>query len=403
LHTVIRTPGARAAGLALGLLAMGVPAASAQETRAEAIAQQKARKAQQLAPYVPSKVEEIFTRFTRGFVAVPAGWFPAIGSVHGGGGFTAGAGYRRFVSDKTFVEARGLYSIKQYKLGGLALVSPALFGGRGALRVDGFWRDATQIGYYGLGMATSDADRANYRMQQTFVGTQLDVRPAGPLVLGAAASFEGYAMKSGEGRHPTIEERYTPADAPGLGESPDYVHLTALGGIDWRPAAGYARRGGLYQLTYHAFRDTDSAFDFSRVDAEVVQHLPILRETWVLSFRGRVQSTVGDTDVVPYYMLPSLGGGSTLRGYSTSRLRDRHALLLQGEWRWIPNRSGLDMAIFYDMGKVADRRGDLDLRGLKSNVGIGVRFHGLATTPLRIELARGNEGLNLVFSGRAIF
>jgi hypothetical protein len=61
------------------------------------------------------------------------------------------------------------------------------------------------------------------------------------------------------------------------------------------------------------------------------------------------------------------------------------------------------MAIFYDMGKVADRRGDLDLRGLKSNVGIGVRFHGLATTPLRIELARGNEGLNLVFSGRAIF
>jgi hypothetical protein len=76
-------------------------------------------------------------------------------------------------------------------------------------------------------------------------------------------------------------------------------------------------------------------------------------------------------------------------------------MLLQGEWRWIPNRLGLDMAIFYDAGKVTSRRQDLDFDGLKSDVGIGFRIHGPTATPVRIELARGSE--NLVFAGAAAF
>ena len=58
---------------------------------------------------------------------------------------------------------------------------------------------------------------------------------------------------------------------------------------------------------------------------------------------------------MPYFLLPSLGSGSTLRGYSSWRFRDRHSLLVSGEWRWIPNRMGLDMALFYDAGMVANR------------------------------------------------
>jgi len=40
---------------------------------------------------------------------------------------------------------------------------------------------------------------------------------------------------------------------------------------------------------------------------------------------------------------------------------------------------------------------------MKSNVGIGVRFHGPFTTPLRVELAHGSEGLHLVFAASAAF
>jgi hypothetical protein len=101
-------------------------------------------------------------------------------------------------------------------------------------------------------------------------------------------------------------------------------------------------------------------------------------------------------------MLPALGGGSSLRGFASWRFRDRHSILLQAEWRVLANRF-LDMGIFYDAGKVTDRRGDLNLSDLKDDYGIGFRFHGPAATPLRIELAKSNEGLALVFSSKAAF
>jgi hypothetical protein len=63
----------------------------------------------------------------------------------------------------------------------------------------------------------------------------------------------------------------------------------------------------------------------------------------------------------------------------------------------------LDTAVFYDAGKVTRRTADLDLGDLKSNYGFGFRFHGPIATPLRIELARSNEGLALVFSAKAAF
>jgi outer membrane translocation and assembly module TamA len=101
--------------------------------------------------------------------------------------------------------------------------------------------------------------------------------------------------------------------------------------------------------------------------------------------------------------MPSLGSGSTLRGFSGWRFRDLHSLLMSGEFRWIPNRLGLDMALFYDTGKVTPRFRDISWRGLASDVGIGIRFHGPFATPLRVELARSREGTRLVFAGSAAF
>ena len=54
------------------------------------------------------------------------------------------------------------------------------------------------------------------------------------------------------------------------------------------------------------------------------------------------------------------------------------------------------MAIFYDAGKVVPRQGDLDFTGLKSDVGIGLRFHTPQTTVLRFEVARSVEGLRFI-------
>jgi hypothetical protein len=61
------------------------------------------------------------------------------------------------------------------------------------------------------------------------------------------------------------------------------------------------------------------------------------------------------------------------------------------------------MALFYDAAKVAPTRHDLDLNGMKTDYGIGFRFHGAIATPLRIELAKGTEGFVLNFSASQVF
>ena len=89
----------RCAVVVAAFLTAAAPAASAQDSRAEAIAQAQAEKAQNLAPYVPSRAEEIATQVQHKFFETPSGFYPWLDSVYGGGGFTLGAGYQQAFAD----------------------------------------------------------------------------------------------------------------------------------------------------------------------------------------------------------------------------------------------------------------------------------------------------------------
>ena len=148
----------------------------AQETREAQIAAEQAEKATHLHPYEPSKAEVMFVRVTTGFIETPSGFYPSFGSVYGGGGFTLGAGYRRFYGDRALWNASGLYSVRSYKLVELGTESPGHAKGRLDLFARTGWRDATQVAFYGLGKldkaqaemaiaidnSTTAADRAMY-------------------------------------------------------------------------------------------------------------------------------------------------------------------------------------------------------------------------------------------------
>jgi hypothetical protein len=393
---------ALAACVATALTTVSSPAI-AQETRAGEITKKQEEKAAEAAPYKPTAFERIMTDIEQSYVSPPNGVFPYFGSVYPGGGFTLGAGYRHFYARESVWEIKGLYSIKNYKNIEFGTRSAWNNSARLNKGLRAGWRDATQVGYYGLGMETLADDRANFRMKQTYVGGHLSFEPSSWTRLEAESFYEDFRTEEGAGTAPSIEESYDPVTAPGLFSSPKYIHSEATAAIDWRTSPGYSRRGGYYGATLVDYTDLDDSFSFQRVDALLIQHLPILRETWVLSFRGRLQSVLDDDDVVPYFLMPYLGSGSTLRGYPTGRFRDRHALLTTAEFRWIPSRLALDMAIFFDAGKVASRRRDLDFNDLKTDWGIGARFHGPTATPIRLEMAKGSEGWRLVISSNAAF
>jgi hypothetical protein len=118
--------------------------------------------------------------------------------------------------------------------------------------------------------------------------------------------------------------------------------------------------------------------------------LPLLRERWVVALHGwgAFSDTASDNSV-PFYMLPSLGGGNTLRGYHDYRFHDRQMLVANAESRWALF-SHVEVAAFVDAGNVAGRVRDLNLD--KTSYGVGLRVHSRLTTLARVDVAHSREG-----------
>ena len=388
---------------------MAAPAAGQSEsepaTRAEVIAARQAAKAEELEPEEPSAGEAVVARVRAVLLESPSGPYPLVGSVRSGGGFAFGGGYRRYYRGDAYWDLHGLYSIRGYKRveAGTASVADTATPGRFEFALRTGWLDVTRLAYYGAGMDTAVGDRTNSRLQQTYAGGSVRGRLHPWVTLRGEADFDHYALGPGQGAHPSIETVHAAAAAPGLGETSSFLRVGGTAALDWRQSPGYTKTGGYYGATLQVWHNRDSVYAFERLDVDLVQHVPILRETWVLALRGQLQSILDDEDIVPFYLLPALGSGRTLRAYPTDRFRDRHALLFSAEWRWAPNRHFFDMALFFDAGKVVPRRADLDLRGLRTNWGIGARFHGPSSTPMRVELAKGREGWGYIFSASPAF
>jgi hypothetical protein len=391
-------------GTASTALAQSPEPAQDPETRQATVEKAVDEKAKDLHPYPVTTAEKVITRIEKHFTNQTIHWHPFLENAYRGGGFAAGAGYTFHPDEYSTLDVRGSYSIRSYTLAEAEFISPRLFDRRGELTVLGGWRDATQVGFNGIGLYTSSGDRTNYGFQQPSGSALLKIRPTrGPFMVRGGFGVKRWDLKSGEGSYPSTDEIYTPESLPGLGATTTLLHTQATVGFDSRPFQDYARRGGFYGITGHDYTDRDDAFGFRRVDYEVIQHFPILRDTWVVSLHGLAKTTWGKSDqATPFYELPSLGGGDNLRGFSTYRFTDRHSLLLQAEWRIIANRF-FETAAFYDAGKVAARTSDLDFTHLKNDYGMGVRFHSPFSTVLRVDVARSNEGTRLVFAATPVF
>jgi hypothetical protein len=373
------------------------------DTREALIEQAQAEKAAQLHPYVPNRAEA-YLNYAERVLSNGLRFHPFFVNAYAGGGFTLGAGYMSYLGAYNTLDVRGSFTPSGYKRFEAEFLAPRLFRRQGRLSLLGGWREATEVGWFGTGMATSLDDRADYGFQQPYGVATLDFRPGrGAFGLRGMVETSQWQQTPGSGDDPSVDEIYTPETLIGLGSTVTYLHTAATIGFDRRPAPDYARRGGFYGVTAHDFHDPDGRFGFTQWDYEAVQHVPLVRETWVLSFHGRVTTTgTKDGQPIPFYMLPSLGGGSSLRGYTSWRFRDRNTMLMQAEWRVMVNRF-FDMGVFYDAGKVTADVRDLDFDGLKHDVGLGFRFHGPLSTPLRIDVARGSEGFRFVWAAGAAF
>jgi len=321
------------------------------------------------------------------------GWYPEFGGMIPGAGVSVGPGYRHHLfGDQAVVDASAAISWNGYRMMRSQLTWPRLMDDRLLIGGQVKYQDFTQINFFGIGNTSLKSDQTDYRLKDIDALGFVTVSPTRWLsVTGRAGALRRLAIEPGTSTiHPSADERFDEISAPGVAQQPNYVHADVAMEVDTRDEPGYPASGGRYRLSTAMFHDQDfSRYSFRRTDAEAAQYVPLGRT--VLAVSGRLdlsQSGAGQT--VPFYMMPTLGGSSTLRGYSDYRFRDQDAMLMVAEYR-LPIHRIVDAAVFYDTGSVAPAARAL-FDHLNADFGAGIRVHSAKHLLVQLDVARGNEG-----------
>jgi hypothetical protein len=368
----------------------------AQESRAAAIEQMRADKAANLHPYEPGRLERTLLYIEREDplrkIAPRNGFFVEYGYAGKpiGSGIGAGIGYRSDLFDRRarlVLETGATW--RRYRLMRADFSLPTLAAGRVELGVEVSDRHNPQEDFYGLGPESRERDRVSFLFDRRDVQARAIAKLLGPVRLGARVGR--LAAKLGRGRDsrfPSIEELFTDADAPGLNDHADYLYGDLFVDVDTRDQPGNPRAGGYYAVQWRRYDELDlDRADFRVIESDVQHFFPIFDKKRVFAVRGRVFSTAaGAGRVVPFYFQPTLGGSDSLRSVREFRFRDTHVLAVNVEYRW-EAFSGLDMALFSDVGKVASRAEDLDFDDLEHAYGIGLRFNTYKAVFLRLDVS----------------
>ncbi len=394
--------------LAITILVATPALAQEPSTRAEALQQQRAAKQEHLQPYQQNTVEKAFDFIEDRaiFLLNREGLYPKLGSLTTGSGFAYGVGWRnsKLFDHNLTLDSWVAGSIKGYF--GLELRAALTELADGRVFAEGYFRrrDYPHEDFFGIGPASLRANQTDYALRGNTFGGRAGVEPLRRLRIGGGLEFLQPRVGRGSDRIvPSIDELFDETTAPGLTRQPDFLRTSAFVELDTREPR-YPRGGGYYLVELSRYDDrTLEAYNFRQLDVDLQQYIGFLEGRRVIALRGFLSTS--DTDAgqsVPFYYMPTLGGHDTLRGFRDYRFRGPHALLLQAEYRW-EIWSGVDGALFYDAGKVTDRRGDLDFTDLESNYGLGFRFNTNQGIVLRVDAAFGSRDgphLFIVFGGR---
>lgn len=331
------------------------------------------------------------------------GFYPEFANmITGSGWVSVGPGYRHWLfGDRAIVEASTAVSWRSYKMAQARFELTRLAHSRLAVGSQVRWQDLTQVTYFGQGAESSEGNRSEYRMKSAGVVGYATVRPIRtvaivgrlgwlqqPTLLPPGGSFE---------RGNPDARSVFPDDAVfARAEQPRYLHGETSITSDTRDSRSRPVSGGVYRAGWTAYADRDGgAFSFRRYEAEAAQFVPLAARRVVLALHGWIVGSETSANAeIPFYLLPSLGGGNTLRGYTDFRFHDRNLLLVTAESR-LALLKHVDVAAFVDAGNVAPRISGLDLD--KKSYGIGFRVHTDRATFARLDVAHGDEGWRILF------
>ena len=328
-------------------------------------------------------------------------WAVVFGGIKQGSGIALGPAFSTTFADGGFLQVKGVYSIRNFKLVQLRYDSRRFWSDRAIAISRLRWQDAPELKLYQLGIDSPDR-RVDYAERKTEGSTLVIVKPTPRVRATAGFGLERYRTSADrliELFDPSLATSLdalglTVAGPPGLGTRPLFAHTVGSVGYDTRLSPDYTRGGQWFDGELHAYNDVRGTEDsFGRFEGNAEQFIPTHGGQGVIGLYARTWLSLADRSTsVPFYLMPTLGGGTLLRGYPSYRFRDRHALLLAADYRWAVHKMA-DVALTYEAGKVAPRVRGLGLDDMAHSIAIGIRGHTDKAGLFRADLAYGREGI----------
>jgi hypothetical protein len=263
-----------------------------------------------------------------------------------------------------------------------------------------------RVDYYGPAAAASKAGRSDYGLQ----GGSIDlVGQWQRRHIGASARFGTLRLHletpTNDGL-PDTRDLYAAAGVPGLAAQHPFRTIGAGVTIDFRDQPQLTERGtfaGVALWRAHETGGVARALDWSRLNADVQHFVRVKKGRQVIALRGvlSVRLDEGSTPL-PFYLQPTLGGGKTLRGFGSYRLRDESTWSGNAEYRWRVHPR-VEIAPFVDFGAAAPRFGDFRRTKVEVSPGLGVRAVGGSRIVARLDYAHSREGSRVMLALGAPF
>jgi outer membrane protein assembly factor BamA len=383
------------------------------ETRMAIMEEQQEARAKNSVQSQPGRMERLLDRYIgenpmNKYVGSIPGLKLRFGGLPSGAGFSLGLEYLRpdLAEGGASFRASAVGSKKQWYRIGTELQFPRLAGRYLNLKLQGWRLDANSMDYYGPGANSQKSERTNYRREENSLDVSLAFKPArNYLGIGFVAGYQAFNVGPGlsTGSH-SSEKLYSPDQAPGIDRQTHYLRLGAFLEVDSREKPNDPHAGTHFLVKFDRFSDRKyDLYSFDRIDGSLEQYIPFYNRKRVIALRARTVLSYANADNrVPFYMQPTLGGSSDLRGYRGNRFYDNNLFLVSSEYRW-EVFTLMDAALFMDAGKVFRRDGDFDVNHMESAVGFGFRFRTREAVVFRIDGAFSHEGLGLWFAFDHVF
>lgn len=396
--------------LILILLLWSARASAQESSRAAEIEAARGRKAAELTPDQPSDVERNLTlikdrklveRLSTGFNGLGV----KFGGLATGGGFALGPQYTRGDLSKGRMQFRtsAVFSFQNFQKYDLQYSvipdkSRPLFFQTYIVR-----HSYPNIPYYGPGPDSKKTGRSTYLYEDLALDATTGIRFKKRFLAVASGGYLFVNLANGTDTRFAPISRNFPA-VPGVDSQPDFARTGGyleFDGTDFRPGP---RRGTYLLAGYNRHIDQiEGRYSFDRFDADFQQYIPFFNQRRVIAVRGKANLTFTDAGrTVPFYMQPVLGGSDDLRGFRPYRFYGNNLMVWNAEYRW-EVFSGMDMALFFDAGKVTDKRSQINFHNLESSAGFGLRFNSANAVFVRLDVGFSHEGFQVWFKFNNIF